>query len=258
MSTTTGLIFGVVVGACVTGAAVLGVQSLREAEAKSAAEAVRVQQALAREIMDDEIRRETRAEMRSEIDALTTERTTLLAATAQRDKEIVTLQGTIDAQAVILDIQAKANDRVPRNQASKSVQAADDSFFPTGVKDVAFLTGDALRENYVAKIFGSGGNLWRQKYSTIEFKARELLGRAKELYGWDDQQCFQIQQNKFWQGMTAEQLYWSIGAPDRVFDSNTPSGESQSWHYRLDALGTGRNRFILENRKLTWWTITAE
>lgn len=71
---------------------------------------------------------------------------------------------------------------------------------------------------------------------------------------WGEEHQAWVLQRMIWQGMTAEQLYWSWGNPERKYVDHYPTGTYEHWFWNLNWY-TGGSEATLQDGVVIWYRV---
>lgn len=71
---------------------------------------------------------------------------------------------------------------------------------------------------------------------------------------WPEIERLWVIERRIWQGMTAEQLYWSWGKPDQRFTDQYPPFTYEHWYWDVSRWTTGREA-TLQDGQVVWFRI---
>jgi hypothetical protein len=116
---------------------------------------------------------------------------------------------------------------------------------------------DDLRGKWCTERWGASKNSCTSSFGPpgiMTSNMRAYLKEARIRHSWTKADGDRIIGGDTWVGMTAEQLYWSQGPPDRVRNLDTPGTERQFWNYGRDSDHLfSKREFTLEDRHVTTW-----
>lgn len=116
------------------------------------------------------------------------------------------------------------------------------------IADINAMSDGELRAHWdeVQYAMPDVGTGYRQ---TVRSAGVNRFGRA-----WSEEHQAWVLQRMIWEGMTAEQLYWSWGKPEQRFTDQYPPFKYEHWYWGVSPYSTG-SEVTLQDGQVIWYRI---
>lgn len=134
----------------------------------------------------------------------------------------------------------------------------------TGALAIAILAGCSPRERSTEELSAMSASELQAHWEAIDgglpapswaYRDRvRRAGVARVGADWPEMERLWVLERKIWEGMSAEQLLWSWGAPEHRYADTYPVGTYEHWYWNLN-VHTGGSEATLHDGRVIWYRV---